>query len=237
MIRSLPLIAVFAAVLATPAAAQLMGARELKVAVPAKGAPSSRPVADVFYLVGEAGAKETYTFTGKGHASLTLFGPDGSEILTQTGNGTVKLEVVLPFTDVFTIAIARTIPMQPYTLTRKATIPTFEEAASALEAGYATKDGSNVACWVVPGVKLRSISPNRTIEFTLAADRKTTTFFAKSTKSGKTLTGETTLSLDGNEVHEVNTPYGGKISENVYPLEVTYDPERVGRFSGYLCKN
>jgi hypothetical protein len=222
---------------AAPAPAQLMGAKQLKVAVPIKGAPSTKPVADVFYLAGEVGATETYSLNVKGPASITLFGPDGSEILTAAGSGTVKLEAVLPFTDVFTIAVSRKIPVQPYTLTRKTTIPTFVEASMASDVGYASKDGSRSQCWVVPGVKLRSINSRGSIEFTLAADRRTTTFFAKGVAGGKTSTGETTLSFDGDQVHEMITPYGGKTNEKIYPLEVTYDPERVGRFTGYLCRD
>ena len=187
--------------------------------------------------MGEVGATETYALKVKGPASITLFGPDGSEILTAAGSGTVKLEAVLPFTDVFTIAVARKIPAQPFTLTRKTTVPTFQEASTALDVGYASKDGSSFQCWLVPGIKLRWIRSKETIEFTLAADRKTTTYFAKSSESGKTTTGETINSFDGNQVHEVITPYGGKVNERIFPLEVAYDPDRVGRFTGYLCKN
>ena len=153
------IICAVAASVATPASAQLMGASELKVAVPVKGAPSTQPVADLYYLVGESGSRETYTLTAKGPASITLFGPDGAEILTASGSGSVKLEAILPFTDVFTIAIARKSPTTSYSLSRKATVPTLMEAELALGVGYGSKDGRESQCWLIPAVKLRQLIP------------------------------------------------------------------------------
>jgi hypothetical protein len=223
--------------LSQAASAQLMGAAELKVAVPIKGAASSRPIADIYYLAGEVGAKETYTLTVKGPAAITLFGPDGSELLTTTGSGKVKLEVVLPFTDVFTVAIARKLSAQPYTLARSTTVPTFFEAAVAFGAGYGTNDGTNFQCWLIPGVKLRSVNGDETVDFTLAADRMTATFFAKRARSGETSSGEFKQTFDGLQVHEVSTPHGHEANEVRYPLEVTRSPDAFGRFRGYRCED
>jgi hypothetical protein len=220
---------------AVPAAAQIMGARELTTATPVKGTPGTKAVADIYYLAGEVGAKESFTLTVKGRASVTLFGPDGSEMQTREGSGTVQLEAVLPFTDVYTVAVARKMPGQTYALSRKATTPTFEEAAMAGGGGYASKDGTYFKCWVVPGVKLRSVSPAEIVEFTLAADRKTTTFYAKSVETGQTNAGEVRFSFDGDKVHQVITPHEGKIMESSYPLGVNYSPEEVSP-KGYSCE-
>jgi hypothetical protein len=232
----LPFIAAVLALAAAPAVAQLMGARELTTTAPVKGAPGAKPVADIYYLVGEVGAKETYMLTVKGPASLTLFGPDGSEILTSEGSGTVRLEAVLPFTDVFTIAVARKLPGQPYSLSRKATTPTFQEAQMAAGVGYASKDGKSFQCWLVPGVKLRSVSPVETVEFTLGADRRTLSFYAKGAKTGQTSAGEVNVSFEGNDVHHVITPHEGKARVSNYPMGVTYSPDEV-RPKGYRCQD
>ena len=223
-----------ATALAQPARAQLMGATELKVASPVKGAPSSKPVADIYYLVGESGAKETYTLTAKGPASLTLFGPDGSAILTESGSGSVALEVVLPFTDVFTIAVARKSTAAPFLLSRKATVPTMTEAQLAGGIGYESKDGRRSQCWLVPGVKVRVTYPSGREEFTLAADRNTITFVSFAPKG--TSTGDASFNSDGEMVRRTARFPNGKVKEDSYDPRYAYDPEEDGRFTGYRCK-
>jgi len=231
MTRALTLLLAATVVIAAPASAQLMGAKELKIAVPAKGSPGAKPVADVYYLVGETGAKEAYTFTGKGPASLTLFGPDGSEILTSLGSGTVKLEVVLPFTDVFTLAVARKTPAQAYVLVRKATIPTLAEAEQATGVGYEAKDRDSL-CWVIPGVKRKTIYSNGdSKEDTLAADRTTVSWV------NSKYSGDKTFRIDGDEVHRISRVRNGKTTETSRPINYIYDPENFARFAGYHCKD
>ena len=220
--------------LAQPASAQLMGATELKIATPVKGAPSSKPVADIYYLVGESGAKETYTLAGKGPASLTLFGPDGSEILTASGSGSVSLEVVLPFTDVFTIAVARKSTAAPYSLSRKATVPTLAEAEMAGGIGYESKDGKRAQCWIIPGVKARVTYPKGKEEFTLAADRDTVTFVSFAPRG--TSSGDASFTSDGEMVRRAVRYPDGKVKDVSYEPRYPYDPQEDGRFTGYLCK-
>ena len=229
------LLGLAAALLAAPASAQLMGAKELKVAVPVKGVPSSKPVADVYYLVGESGARETYTFAGKGPANLTLFGPDGTEILTASGSGIVKLDIVLPFTGVFTLSIARKAPAPAYSLTRKTTVPTALEAEVAAGVGYRSKSGKSLQCWITPGVKLRYVLPNSTVEFTIAADRKSTTFVHRRPK--ETTSGETSVSYDGTQFHYMTTYADGTKRDEVIGLDHSYRPGTLGSYAGYLCKD
>jgi hypothetical protein len=221
---------------AAPASAQLMGARELTTTAIVKGAPASKPVPDIYYLVGESGARETYALTGKGPASLTLFGPDGSEILTASGNGKVKLEVVLPFTDVFTIAVARTTPANGYSLTRKTSLPTLAEAYMASNVGYAFKRTATNQCWVIPGVKSRTNFENGTRhELTLAADR--TTVSVVSREANGTFTGDVSYKFVGDELHQITRRGDGKVIDRSIPFDPSYDPEEVDRYTGYLCKD
>ena len=81
--------------------AQLMGAKELTAQGLVNGAPSSRSAADLYYLAGDVGARENYTLTIKGPARISLFTPDGHEMLSTSGSGKVVLDAVLNFTDVF----------------------------------------------------------------------------------------------------------------------------------------
>ena len=235
MIRALAIL-IAAATLAAPATAQTRPPAELKVGVPAKGLASAKPVADVYFLVGEAGAKETYSFTGKGPASITLFGPDGSEILTASGSGTVKLEVVLPFTDVFTIAVARKTPAQPYALARETTVPTLAEAQLAVNAGYEIKGNNYWSCWVIPGVKLKLHDPEGLFrEDALAADRTTIKWTAINLSG--TAQGDRTYWFDGSLLHRIRRNQDGKVTETTSELELSYSPDKIGGFRGYLCKD
>ena len=225
-----------ALLVATPASAQVMGASELNVDVPVKGAPSPKPVADIYYLAGESGAKETYTLTVKGPATLTLFGPDGSEILTVGGAGTVKLEVVLPFTDVFTLAVARALPAQTYTLARNATVPTPVEAQLASNVGYASKiDNSFTQCWLVPGVKSKISNSTGSQVNTLAADRRSVTQVYQGSKG--TSVSERTVTFDGSNFHVIVKLQDGRTDDHLVNMDFPFDPQKNGHFTGYLCKD
>lgn len=232
------LVAAFCLASSGSVTAQLMGARELTTAASSKGAPSTKPVADTYYLAGESGAKETYTLTVKGPASISIYSPGGHEMLTAAGNGVVKLEVVLPFTDVFVLAIARKDTKQSYTLARKSTTPTLAEAALASDVGFEAVYPSitGTSCWVAPGVKLRGFYPNATLDATLAADRNTVTFVLKGDKA--TLAGENTFYLEGNNFKTVTHLYNGQADTvRSEDADFSYDEAEIRRFTGYRCKD
>jgi hypothetical protein len=231
------MIAVLALGLAAPASAQLMGATELKIAVPAKGAASTKPAADIYYFAGEVGAKESYVLTGKGAASLTVFGPDGSELLTASGNGTVKLTVVLPFTDVFTLAVARKAPGQPYSLVRKTTVPTLAEASQAIFVGYRFKGSITTQCWIVPGVKMRMANPDGSHQdSTVAADRTTVSFVMQDANG--TSPWEESYAVDGDQLHATMRAPDGRVKEESRPFfRPAYNADYLEAFTGYLCKD
>lgn len=119
-----------------PANAQVTGAHELKTTVPAKGVAGKPGQIDYYYFAGEAGSRQTFTWTGKGQAMLILFTPDGDAMVEAEGSGTVKLEAVLSWTDVYSVAVVRKNPALAYTLARQATVPTFGEAEFATWVGY-----------------------------------------------------------------------------------------------------
>ncbi|WP_037500390.1 hypothetical protein [Sphingomonas jaspsi] len=228
MIRSLALLIAPSAVLASPVSGQLMGATELKVGIAAKGAPATKPAADIYYVVGESGAKETYTFKGFGPASLTLFSPDGKEILTSAGAGTIKLQVVLPFTDVFTIAVARKEPGRTYTLNRTSTVPTFEEAFLAKGAGYFG------ACWLIPGVKLRRVFSKGFEDLTLAADRHSLSFVSNGPLGIRP--GDVSVTYDGTRVHQITKFADGTEREISFQFTPEFNLSPSTKFNGYLCQ-
>jgi len=237
MIRPI-LIAMAVGGMALPAGAQIMGARELSATGQVQGAAGAAAKADLYYLAGEMGAKEVYTLTVKGPASITLFSRQGIEILSAEGSGTVKLEAVLPATDIYTLAIARKVPAQPYTLRRQATIPTLAEALLAQGMGFigTMDDGSGDIdnCWVIPGVKARRIYPKVVEELTLAADRNTILFVSK--KAAGTSSGQVIFRIVGAEYERVVKGDDGREGKGSYPFDPIPDVKKEQRAGTYLCK-
>jgi len=237
MIRPITLAAMlFGLLSAAPAPAQLKGARELTTLAPVKGAPASKPVPDLYYLAGETGAKETFTLTIKGPASLTLFSPDGHEMVSATGSGKVTLTAYLNLTDVFTLAVSRVNPAQAYTLSRQSRLPTLAEASGFSNIGYTIKgpNGDFAQCWITPGVKYRATTTSRITEYTLAADRETVTGVAR--ESGKTWSFDYKLTLAGNTMKKTVHFPDGQIKDSTADFHRTsLGDGRVREFTGYLC--
>ena len=218
------------------ASAQVKGARELTTVAPVKGAPASKPAPDIYYLAGETGAKEGFTLTVKGPASLTLFSPDGHEMVSATGSGKVTLTAYLNLTDVFTLAVSRVNPAQAYTLSRQSRLPTLAEASGFSNIGYTIKgpNGDFAQCWITPGVKYRTATTSRVTENTLAADRETITGVAR--ENGKTWSYDYKLTLAGNTMKRTVHFPDGKIKEGTADFHRTsLGDGRVRQFTGYLC--
>lgn len=233
MIRSTTLTALLLGVLsAAPVSAQLMGARELTTVGAVKGAPKGKAGPDMYYLAGETGAKETYTLNIKGPASVTLFTPDGHEMLSAGGSGKVTLTAYLPLTDVFTLAVSRLTPGQAYTLSRTTTVPTLAEAQSFSNIGYTFK--GFIQCWITPGVKYRVTMGTRIGESTLAADRATVSVVAR--EGSKNWSYERTYSLAGDVLTSHTRLPSGKVVEHQSDFHMfSLADGHARQFSGYLC--
>ena len=226
------------AIMPGQAGAQLMGAKRLTTGAMVKGLPATKSAADLYFLVGEVGAKETYTLTIKGLASLSLFTPDGHELVTASGSGKVALDAVLNFTDVFVLSVSRVDPGQAYTLSRRTAAPTFAEVVTSSFAGYSRSNEttSAVRCWLKPGIKLRETTPTYVRTITIAADRNT--LIGLDTKPGGSESFEQTFRLEkfqyhmsvkspDKEVREFSRPY----PEAQYAFHENERPQ----FKGYLC--
>lgn len=221
------------ALIASPSVSQTERTDELKIAVPARVPATAKQRTVVYYLVGEVGAHETYSVATKGPALLTVFGPDGSELLSASGSGAVRLDVVLPFTDVYTVAVAQPGPSFAYTLSRKATLPTLAEAYNASGVGYHSKVIGASLCWLVPGVKSRLNHAKGFEEWTLAADRATRSFVGY--EAGKVvLTGERTYFVKDGDFQSRAVYSNGKVRERTFEPPRAYSPQSFV-FVGYEC--
>jgi hypothetical protein len=151
------------------------------------------------------------------------------------------LKAVLSLTDVFTLAVSRIDPKQPYTLARRATVPTFAEAENANHVGFTYKSdtGGLVAqCWIKPGVKFRLKTDQETSEHTLAADRATTTIVTR--KGNASVTYETSYAVVANQVKTTDRYPTGTVKEyssDLDPQDFAMNGDPPSQFTGYLCKD
>jgi hypothetical protein len=230
-----PLLAFMAALVAAltaPAQAQVEGAREIVVGTPVTAAAGKSSQADLYYFVGQPGARQGFTLTTKGEAEITLFGPTGELILTAHGRDTVKLEAVIAWLDIHTIAVARAAPAKPYTLTMTASEPTLGEMAFSTAVG--SQVGTLRRCWLVPGVKMRLTQGDLEQVNTLNADRSSQTLVVKS--SNQSINGEMKVHLDGNDIVFQRWLRDVRLDDDRAPfLPATYRPGPDAVYRGYYC--
>lgn len=72
--------------------------------------------ADLYRFGAGSGTTITATLTAPGKSALMLYTPDGEEMLSAQGDGSVTLEAIIPLDEVFTIAVLREDSSKPYSL-------------------------------------------------------------------------------------------------------------------------
>lgn len=114
---------------------------------------------DLYRFGGGSGTTIKATLTAPGSSALILYTPEGEEMLSARGDGTVTLEAILPLWDVFVLAVVRTSAAKAYTLELSGNEPDIHMAYFARGVGFRTSVGTSEAttCWVEPGVKKRTI--------------------------------------------------------------------------------
>lgn len=198
------------------------------------GKPIARPAGkpgtkvDLYAFIGAAGSVLEANAAGAGGYGLTIYTPEGDEMLTQTGVGEAKLAVVLPQDAAYILAVARQDATKPYKLSLVAQQPDIFQWAFREWAGYEVygRDGkvAGRSCWVAPGQTLRLLFPNGgQADFTLLAGGSG----RAELKSGTTTF---TTRLEG---ARFTRTFANGTSE-----QWTLDdpPPRLGAYHGYLCK-
>lgn len=129
------------------------------------GTPVARPAGkpgpgvDLYAFIGEAGSVLQATAAGTGGYGVTIYTPEGAEMLTATGLGSARLTAVLPQDAVYLLAVARQDAAKPYKLDLAAERPDLFQWGFRSSAGYETlgADGKVAywSCWISPGAVLR----------------------------------------------------------------------------------
>lgn len=123
--------------------------------------PAGKPGAsvDLYAFIGEAGAVLNADTVGTGGYEMTLYTPEGAQMLAASGTDTAKLSAVLPQDAVYILAVAREDAAKPYKLSLGAESPDPFQWSFREWAGYETLNADGTlrswTCWVTPGAVLR----------------------------------------------------------------------------------
>lgn len=224
---------------AVPCAAQQADApaRELTTAAPIRMPAATNPAADMFYFVGAAGAHQGFTVTSKTPVEITLFGPGGDVMLRQEGSGTVKLDTVLSWVDVHTVAVLRANPATPYTIAMSASEPTIGDAFLASFVGEqitAANGNTSTQCWEIPGEVIRGVETGGVA----ILSRSGGTEILISEINGVVAATETSRRFEDREVVVTTRAHpGSAVSERREPFDASDFRRPAGlKYTGYYCK-
>jgi hypothetical protein len=219
---------------ALPPMPAIPGVTNLRVgqtlARPAAKTPATR--VELYAFVGEAGAILQAEAAGAGRYGVTLYTPEGAEMLTATGAGEARLAAVLPLDAVYLLAVARQDAAKPYKLSLAAEAPDLHLWGFRSWAGYETlgPDGKALysTCWVTPGAVMRYNMANGQVQ-TLTLSRGGAgrwDYLAGGKPSGYAFTTR----IEGAKVtrtSEYNT---------VQTWSLDDPPKPHGAYKGYLCQ-
>ena len=192
--------------------------------------PADKPGAKVelFAFIGEAGSILQASAAGAAGYGLTLYTPEGAEMLTTTGQVSARLDAVLPSDGIYFLAMARQDAAKPYRLALSAEAPDAMLWSFRSFAGYETLAGNgSVAfwtCWVVPGSLLQYQRADGSIE-RLTVHRGGLGRWDLPAKAGYNFTTR----LEGRTM--MRTSEAGRVQT----WSLDDPPKRHGAYRGYLC--
>lgn len=190
-------------------------------------------------IEGGAGATVHATLGLPGAGALTLFEPSGAPMLSVEGRGEVKLDAVLPLDRLFYLAVVRGDTAQPYTLGVTLDEPDLHLAVFSSGVGYVSttvdeRTGQVVqarSCWLEPGITLRRIRPSGSVDVTLGRGGKEVE--SASTSSGKRITAEWELQVDGDRI--TRHALSGSMPDQALDMDQVFWAPDIGRFHAYRC--
>ncbi len=174
--RSIMAIATMA--LAGPVAAQAPAARLIEAGTPVTGSAGNGEQVDIYRFIGSLGSRVSFTLESPSQAVLTLYTPDGEEMLYSSGKGKIELEAVLPLTEPFLVGVSGVDGSRPYKLSFSEAPGDLHQMFFAQGIGYSIArqwdDNPNTyyieSCWIDPGRKWRRTWPRGTEEISLGRD-------------------------------------------------------------------
>jgi len=116
---------------------------------------------DLFAFIGESGSvlQASAGAPGAGGHAITLYTPEGNEMLKADGVDLTRLSAVLPKDGIYLLAVGRQNAAKPYKLTLAAESPDLFQWSFRNAAGYNVYDAKGAiaysTCWTAPGSTLQ----------------------------------------------------------------------------------
>lgn len=186
---------------------------------------------DLFAFVGESGSvlQATAGAPGAGGHAITLYTPEGDEMLRTDGVDRTHLNAILPKDGIYMLAVGRQSAAKPYRLTLAAESPDLFQWSFREGAGYEVlgKDGKldYWSCWTAPGATLRYISSKGQI----AHETMHRGGAGRMEISGRPIEVFTTVVTAG---VFVRTTEGGATES----WSIDDQPAKTGAYRGYFCR-
>jgi hypothetical protein len=188
---------------------------------------------DLYAFIGESGSvfQATAGAPGAGGHAITLYTPEGDEMLKADGVDMTRLNAILPKDGIYMLAVGRQNAAKPYNLTLAADPPDLFQWSHRNLAGYEVlgQDGKLFysTCWTAPGATLRYDFANG-VRMSLSVHRGGAGRWEAANQPVKAFTTKLAAGVF------VRTYDNGTTSPDAWGLD---DPEpRTGAYRGYLCK-
>lgn len=189
----------------------------------------------IYSFFGEPGMTVTATLSAPGQSGLVLYTPTGEEMVTQSNEGSVTLEAILPKLATFYIGVVRRGTDKPYTLKLEGVAADSHLALFSEGVGYASQVEKMPArtCWITPGQKKKWIVGK--IEAEAVIGRNGSEFISWKSPDGQTVKNEREVKIDGDQilVRNIVPPTN---DDDPQPLSEMLMGDPTARFVSYLCE-
>lgn len=108
--------------------------------------------AAVYETVGLAGERMVIEVRSPTNVEVTAHTFRGEPMLSQSGRGTISLEVVLPLDDIYFVSVLREVPANAFTIRRSREGDLPDPYLAAFADGVGFQNESYSSCWVIPGL-------------------------------------------------------------------------------------
>ncbi len=192
---------------------------------------------DMYRFTGLTGTTVTATLTTQGDAGLVFYTPDGEEMHSVKGNGTVNLDIIVPFPDVYFVSVIRADATKAYSLKLNGDLPDDHLANFAAFVGYQSDeviDGKTVSttqCWVQPGIRLRMTATDG-LDRVDTIGRGGMQYTAFRHSDGRISRLEDRVTFDGTKI--IFTPQNYKQTPTIIENQIAARKD-TGPYRGYLC--
>lgn len=219
-----------APMLAEPALPATPGVFDLHPGTPVvrRAGGAEGPVVEVFQFVAGVGARATLDVSGPGPVVLTVYTPEGAQMLVLQGQGSASIALVAPRDGIYYASVARRDAATAYVVELAVAQPAFYDAVFADDVGYMIHNRGldyGYSCWMDNGKTRRTYVFDNVVDLVYAGNGAGREVWHS---AGGYPPRTFTLHMEGNEVVR-------QYSDGLDLRYVPFAAER-GAYHGYYCE-